>query len=391
METLSAPAIRRALELRDLTDPRRGPHAMQLLQERIEQALAARWSVPVRRERAHPVVSVAENYDRLLIAPDAVAREARYTRYLNEDAILRTHSSAIVPPALDRLSAHPPDDVVLSCPGICYRREGIDRYRVGEPHQLDLWRIRTVGPALGRGDLEDMIGCVVAAGLPQAEWRLVRTGHPYTIGGVQIDVSDGSGWVEIGECGVAAPNVLTSSGLRVPPASGLAMGLGLDRLLMLAKGIPDIRLLRSTDPRVAEQMQDLAPYRPVSSMPAVKRDLSVAVHADATSEEVGDRVRGALGDASISVESVEVVTETLYAALPAAARTRLGMSPGQKNLLLRVVVRDLERTLTDEDANEIRDRIYEAVHEGREWTWAAARRRHKRGPAVRRDAETQPS
>ena len=371
MKTLSASAIRRDLELRDLTDRRQGPHAMQLLLERIERAIAARWSVPVRRERGHPVVSLAENYDRLLIARDAVAREARYTRYLNDDAILRTHSSAIVPAALDRLSADPPADAVLSCPGICYRREGIDRYRVGEPHQVDLWRIRTAGPALDRADLEDMIACVVGAALPQAGWRLVPTDHPYTIGGVQIDVSDGSGWVEIGEGGVAGRDVLASSGLSVPPASGLAMGLGLDRLLMLTKGIRDIRLLRSTDPRVAEQMQDLAPYRPVSSMPPVKRDLSVAVDDDVTGEELGDRIRAALEDASSSVESVEVLSETPYEALPPSARGRLGISPGQKNLLLRVVIRDLERTLTDWDANGIRDRIYAAIHEGSEWAWAS--------------------
>ncbi len=39
--------------------------------------------------------------------------------------------------------------------------------------------------------------------------------------------------------------------------SGLAMGLGLDRLLMLRKRLPDIRLLRAGDPRIAGQMRDL--------------------------------------------------------------------------------------------------------------------------------------
>jgi phenylalanyl-tRNA synthetase alpha chain len=373
MNALSASVIRNALELRDLTDPSQGPHAMQLLLDRIERRLADLWRVPVRRERAHPVVSVEENYDRLLVAGDAVAREARYTRYLNDKAILRTHSSAIVPPVLDRVSADPPADVILSCPGLCYRREGIDRYRVGEPHQVDVWRIRTDGSPLGRDDLLEMIGSIVAAAVPGAEWRLVPTGHPYTVGGVQIDASDGSNWIEIGEGGVAHPDVLRSSGLLVPPTSGLAMGLGLDRLLMLAKGVPDIRLLRSTDPRVVEQMNDLSPYRPVSSMPPAKRDLSVAVADDVTPEELGDRVRAALGDASSSVERVELLSETPYAELPDAARDRLGIAPGQKNLLLRVVVRDLDRTLTDEDANMLRDRIYEAIHEGNVWTWASGR------------------
>jgi phenylalanyl-tRNA synthetase alpha chain len=49
-----------------------------------------------------------------------------------------------------------------------------------------------------------------------------------------------------------------------------------------------------------------------------------------------------------------------------------GISPGQKNLLVRVVLRDLERTLTDADANGLRDRIYAAIHEGSGWAWASA-------------------
>jgi phenylalanyl-tRNA synthetase alpha chain len=371
MDTLAAPAIRHALELRDLTDVAQGTHAMQRLLDRIEQKLAAHWSVPVQRERAHPVVSIEENYDRLLIPRDAVTREARYTRYLNEEAILRTHSSAIIPSVLDRLSIDPPADVVLTCPGICYRREGIDRHRVGEPHQVDIWRVRVGSNPLGHADLEQMLALIIEAAVPGARWRMVPTEHPYTVGGVQVDVWDSSDWIEVGECGVANSEVLRSSGLPVPPTSALASGLGLDRLLMLAKGIPDIRLLRSTDPRVAEQMLDLAPYMHVSTMPPAKRDLSVATAADVTPEDLGDRVRAALADESSSVESVAVLSETAYEELPPAARARLGISPRQKNVLVRIVVRDLQRTLTDDDANVLRDRIYAAIHEGTEWSWAS--------------------
>ena len=71
--------------------------------------------------------------------------------------------------------------------------------------------------------------------------------------------------------------------------SGLALGIGLDRLL-LVKRIPDIRLLRSGDPRSARQMLDLARYQPVSSLPAITQDLSVAVSDDNDEETLGDRV-----------------------------------------------------------------------------------------------------
>ena len=56
--------------------------------------------------------------------------------------------------------------------------------------------------------------------------------------------------------------------------------------------------------------------------------------------------------------------------LPAAAARRLGARPDQKNLLVRVVLKDLEKTLTNEAANALRDRIYLAIHQGTEYQWA---------------------
>ena len=171
------------------------------------------------------------------------------------------------------------------------------------------------------------------------------------------------------ECGLAHPEVLRGAGLA--GWSGLAMGLGLDRLLMLRKGIPDIRLLRSTDPRVVAQLGDLAPWRPVSAMPMIRRDLSVAVDADDTDEDLGDRVRDALGPDADAVEEVVVLAETDPDRLPAQAVDRLGIRPGRKNVLVRVVLRHLERTLTDAEANRLRDRVYAALHRGTNHEWAA--------------------
>jgi phenylalanyl-tRNA synthetase alpha chain len=108
----------------------------------------------------------------------------------------------------------------------------------------------------------------------------------------------------------------------------------------------------------------------VSSQPPVRRDLSVAVDASRTPEELGDRVRQALGDAVESLESVEVLSETACDALPAPARERIGMQPGQKNVLVRIVIRDLARTLTSEEANRLRDAVYASLHEGSAWQWA---------------------
>lgn len=366
--------LRAALAVRDLTDPAHGAHAMQLVCDALGQALAAAWRAELRVVRASPIVTARDNYDRLYYPPEGVARDARYTRWIGPGVLLRTQTSAVIPPVLDALARDPTwRDVVVVCPGLVYRRDCIDRHHVGEPHQVDLWRIRRGGGALGDGDLRAMIELVVNTALPGWGWRAVAASHPYTEGGLQIDAAREGDWLEIGECGLAAPRVLGDAGIDVTTTTGLAMGLGLDRLVMLRKDIPDIRLLRARDPRIADQMQDLAPYRAVSAMPPVSRDLSIAVDAGDTAEDLGDRVRAALGERASAVESVEVVSETPHDALPLAARSRIGLAPGQNNLLVRVVLRDLERTLTAGEANALRDRIYAAIHRGGAHQWAASR------------------
>ena len=357
---LSPDAVERALALRDLTDPTQGSHAMQLVVDAAVAALAKAWAVPVTLERAHPVVTVADNYDALLNPPGGAARDARYTRYVSRDTLLRTQTSAMIPPLLRRLAAAPPDDVLLACPGLVWRRDRIDRLHVGEPHQLDLWRIRR-GPDMGSGELEEMIAVVAGAVAPGRKVRVERTVHPYTAGGLEVHVEVDGEWVEIAECGVAHPYLLRDCGLA-DGVSGLAMGLGLDRLLMIAKGMDDIRLIRSDDPRVASQLLDLAPYRPVSRHPPVRRDLSVAVGEYRVAEELGAR--------AADVESIEVLSETWAAALPAAARERLGMRGDQKNVVVRITLRAVGRTLTDPEANRLRDLVYAAIHEGSRAEWA---------------------
>jgi phenylalanyl-tRNA synthetase alpha chain len=342
--------------MRDLTDPTAGPHAVQLVVDLLVDALEAAWNIPVLMYRGDPVVTIEDHYDLLRYPADAVTRNRRYSRYVDADRMLRAHTTAHIPALLRGLRE---PEILLAVPGMCYRRDVIDRHHVAEPHHLDLWRVRRAGPPLGEHDLTGMIGVVVGALLPGRPVTTPASPHPYTVDGREI-YADG---IEIGECGIAHPEVLTTAGLPAS-ASGLAMGLGLDRLTMLAKGVDDIRLLRSRDPRVAGQMTDLAPYRPVSSMPPVRRDLSVAVAADTDAEVLGDRVRGALGPDAESVEEVAVLSETAYVDLPEPARDRLGIREGQKNVLVRLVIRHPDRTLTTAEANAIRDRVYGTLHAG---------------------------
>lgn len=356
-ETLTPAQLTRDLAVRDLTDPASGPHAVQLV---VERAVAAATGprTEVRWWPGDRIVTVADNYDNLGYDPADVTRDARYTRYVDADHVLRSHSSALVPAALRALKACPADDVLLVCPGVVYRRDSIDRLHTGTPHQLDLWRITRT-----ENDLEHLVEHLVTELLPGRRWRLEPRRHPYTVDGAQVDVRHHGEWVEIAECGLAHPDVLARAGLTTG-WSGLALGMGLDRMLMLLKDIPDIRLLRSPDPAVAGQLTDLEPYRPVSALPPVRRDLSIAVAHNDRAEDLGDRVRTALGDDADVVESVEILQETPCADLPPQALARLGATEDQKNLLVRLVLRPLERTLSDHEANVLRDRAYAALHQG---------------------------
>jgi phenylalanyl-tRNA synthetase alpha chain len=188
---MHAEDVRRSLSVRGLTDEAQGPHAMQTLLREALEALREAWGCEVLVHRESPVVSVEENYDALRYPPDGASRNARYTRYLNGRTILRTQTSVMIPGLLRRLAqTHEPwSDVLLVCPGLVYRRDAIDRLHTGEPHQMDLWRIKG-GPALSAKDLSEMLGLLASAALPEHEVRIVPAEHPYTTDGQQIDAWD---------------------------------------------------------------------------------------------------------------------------------------------------------------------------------------------------------
>jgi phenylalanyl-tRNA synthetase alpha chain len=49
---------------------------------------------------------------------------------------------------------------------------------------------------------------------------------------------------------------------------------------------------------------------------------------------------------------------------------RLGIRPGQRNVLVAITLRALDRTLTHAECNELRDDIDRVLHRGQVWHWA---------------------
>jgi phenylalanyl-tRNA synthetase alpha chain len=148
-------------------------------------------------------------------------------------------------------------------------RPGAGEGELAGGHIADLWRIRR-GTPLGLRDLGAMIGLVARAASPGLTVSVIAADQPHLVEGRQVDVRVRGKWTAIGAAGLAPAALLAGAGLPAD-ASGLAVALDLERLVMLAKGIDDARLLRSTDPRVAAQMLDLGPFIPAARERPVTR------------------------------------------------------------------------------------------------------------------------
>ncbi len=353
-----------SLSAPDLTDPKNGVHVINIIVQKVQKALEEAYpGTSVGEFRTSPVVTVEENFDALLFPHDSLGRSSRYTRYVTEDKILRTHTSAAIPRWLKRIAQEGAQDSLVTLPGICYRRDIVDRTHSPEVHQLDVWRIRKGEPKFSRSDLIDLIETILNSVVLGYQYRGNETNHPYTINGLEVEVLVNGQWLEVLECGEANPTVLTNAGLDAEEYSGLALGMGLDRLAMIIKGVDDIRILRSDDPRIARQMIDLERYEPVSNQPPAKRVLSYSTSKDKTEEDVCEEIRDELGYETHYLEAVEY-SEVPFEDLPEKAKDNLGIHPHQKNAIVKLIFRSPEGTLKREMVNEWMQRLYPRLNEG---------------------------
>ncbi len=371
MKTYIKPVTKKALKeylaISDLTESV-SPHALKLVCDQIISYIQKTHSQSdVQVHRKGPVVTVTDNYDNLLIPSDNISRSSTYTHYVDKTRILRTHTSAHVPGILRELAARDDwQDVVILLPGLAYRRDVSDKKHVSQVHMLDMWRVvkNSARRRITKNDLLAVLKGIGETTAPGWKLRIENSPHPYTDGGLEINAVKGDRDIEIGECGLIKKEILQRAGLDPTKYSGWAAGMGLDRLVMTLKDIPDVRYLRSNNPKIAAQMTHLAPYTEVSNQPAIKRDMSYSIPGGYVEEDISEDIRQALGANVDTLEEVQILNETPYSVLPKIAREKLGIKPSQKNVLVRITLRHLERSITNSEANKLYDQIYGKVNKG---------------------------
>ena len=322
------------------------------------------------------VVSTTACFDELLVARDHPSRRPTDTYYVDESTVLRAHTTAHDTELLRR---------GLRCflvSGDVYRRDAIDRKHYPVFHQVDGVRVFENAPSedwvlddlkrtlfglaqhLFRYPVQDTAAAATDGTATDGEEvpvRWVDAEFPFTRRSLELEVLWQGEWLEVLGCGVLQPDVLRAGNVDPERASGWAFGLGLERLAMVLFGIPDIRLFWSSDRRFTSQFRDgaITRFRPFSKYPPVYKDISMWVKdapADADSNgtaaagfhenDLCELVRSVAGDL------VEDITCTDSFVHPKTKR---------RSNCYRITFRSTERSLTDEEINDMQFRIRDQI------------------------------
>lgn len=196
------------------------------------------------------------NFTALNIPEDHPARAMHDTFYIDEQHVLRTHTSPI---QIRYMQAHMAKyahlesmpDIRIIAPGRVYR---VDSDATHSPmfHQVEgLWIGERVSFADLKGVIADFLQNYFETEDMQVRFR--PSFFPFTEPSAEMDMSWKGGWLEIGGCGMVHPNVLKHVGIDSEKYIGFAFGMGVERLAMLRYGVNDLRLFFEGDVQFLKQ------------------------------------------------------------------------------------------------------------------------------------------
>ena len=222
--------------------------------------------------RSREVESDEYNFQLLNFQIGHPARDMQDTYFIEAEGrgdnpiVLRTHTSPGQIHAMRWISAMNPDNpppVRIVLPGMCYRYEQVT---TRHETQFDQVEGLAVGPGITFSDLKGTLADFARRMFGQNTRTRFRASYfPFTepsaefdvecflCGGKGCNVCKGSGWLEIGGCGMVHPVVLHNGGYDPERYSGFAFGLGPQRMTMLRHHIDDIRYFFQNDLRFLEQ------------------------------------------------------------------------------------------------------------------------------------------
>lgn len=245
----AAQAQKLASETLDVTLPGRGRgqgslHPVTLTLQRIEQLFR---SIGFEVAEGPEIETDFYNFTALNIPEDHPARAMHDTFYVDEQHVLRTHTSPVQVHFMQE--RQPPLRIIA--PGRVYR---VDSDATHSPmfHQVEgLWVDGQVSFANLKGVVQDFLQRFFERDDLTVRFR--PSFFPFTEPSAEMDMSWNGGWLEIGGCGMVHPNVFKHVGIDSERYRGFAFGLGVERLAMLRYGVNDLRLFFENDVRFLKQ------------------------------------------------------------------------------------------------------------------------------------------
>lgn len=199
-------------------------------------------------------------FELLNIPKDHPARDMQDTLYIDEETLLRSHTSSIQAHVMEKANGQP---IKIICPGKTYRRDDDD---MTHSHQFAQVEGLVIDKNINLGNLKSTLELFAKKMFSKDTKVRFRSSYfPFTEPSVEVDVScfnckgkgcpicKNSGWIEILGAGMVHPNVLKMSGYDPEVYSGFAFGIGIERVAMLRYGINDIRKFYQNDLRFLRQ------------------------------------------------------------------------------------------------------------------------------------------
>lgn len=325
-------------------------HPLSILKNRIYQHFHKTYpNTFVTKDDFDPLVSVTNNFEKLLIPADHPTRFPTDTYFFDNNTVLRTHTTAHDFEMLQNHSA-------FLVSGDVYRRDEIDCKHYPAFHQLEGARIWTMheknfsnysqAKEFAIDELKKTIEGVAMAVFGKIEMRWIDAYFPFTEPSLELEVKWQDDWLEALGCGVYHPDVLKNAG-KSPDVFGWAFGFGLERWAMKVFDIPDIRLFWSQDPRFLSQFsaeKGLSKFVPFSKYPVCYKDISFWVPEKFVENDFFELVRDIGGDLVEKVTKVDQFSKQ-----------------GKSSVCYRITYRSMDRSLVNEEIDviqkEIRDKV----------------------------------
>ena len=176
------------------------------------------------------------NFDMLNIKESHPARQMHDTFYIeNKSKVLRTHTSPVQIRSLLEESL----PLAIMSAGKVYRKDD-DATHLPMFHQVEGIY---VAEDVNFSNLKYLINQIIQKIFDQkTKVRFRPSFFPFTEPSAEVDIlGENNKWLEILGCGVVNPIVLDNCGIDSKRFSGIAFGLGVERIAMLKYGVEDIR------------------------------------------------------------------------------------------------------------------------------------------------------